>query len=64
MAVCGKNGPRVCQRGERLNTKGQAHGNKPGLGVFAKEEIYKFWISGHNERENVCLFVGTLMKMK
>lgn len=45
----GKNGPQVCQWGESLSAKGQVHGNKPGLGVFAKEEIYKFWLSGHSE---------------
>lgn len=42
MVCAGKDGPRVCQRGESRNAKGQVHGNKPGLGVFAKEEIYKF----------------------
>lgn len=49
MAVCGEKRTPGLPMGERLNTKGQAHGNKAGLGVFAKEEIYKFWISGHNE---------------
>lgn len=45
----GSDGPWLCQRGESLNAKGQVHGNKPGLGVFAKEEIYKCGVSGHSE---------------
>lgn len=49
MAVCRKNWTLVCQWGERLNAKGQVHGNKPGFGVLAKEETYKFRISGHGE---------------
>lgn len=34
---------------ESLNTKGQVHGNKPSLGGFAKEELYKFQISKCSE---------------
>lgn len=49
MAVCRKKWTLGFQWGESLNAKGQVHGNKPGLGVFAKEEIYKFWVSGHSE---------------
>lgn len=49
MAVCGEEWTPVGQWGERLNAKGQVHGNKPGLGVSAKEGIYKFRVSGHGE---------------
>lgn len=59
----GRAGPRFANGGKVLTAKGQVHGNKPGLGVSAKEEIYKFRVSGRSEREDVGLFVGTLMKL-
>lgn len=49
MAVCGERKTLVCQWRASLHAKGQVHGNKPGLGVFAKEKIYKFRVSGHTE---------------
>lgn len=53
MAVCRNKWMLGLPGAERLNTKGQVHGNKPSLGAFAKGRalyILDLWVQRVSER--------------